>query len=67
MKKQSPQNFIVNNIRKAGKSLTKASKYIYTEADLGEGLLYMGLGSTTIPKRDGQMQASQLTGLSYSF
>ncbi len=53
MKKTTIKNMIANNVAKFQKEgnrqkdamVRKLKKYVYTEKDLGEGLLYMGLSS----------------------
>lgn len=54
MKKTSIHKMIATNVAKIQKAGTrgknamvrKLKKYVYTEQDLGEGLLYMGLSAT---------------------
>ena len=54
MKKNSIKSLIANNVAKfqhEGHShkntvVRKIKKYVYTEKDLGEGLLYVGLSAT---------------------
>lgn len=53
MKKTSIKNMIANNVakiqtegnRRKNAMVKKIKKYVYTEQDLGEGLLYMGLST----------------------
>lgn len=57
MKKQTSSNFskaastATRNVKNAGskarKFLSKTKRYIYTEQDLGEGMLHMGITAAT--------------------
>ncbi len=60
MKKPSPQNVTLNNVNKnkytaSTKSITgkKNTRYIYTEKDLGEGILEISVTPTAFYKTAG--------------